>query len=445
MEGLVMTAQIILSLSILVGVHELGHLLAAKAFGMRVDQYSIGFPPKIFGMKYGETEYSIGAIPLGGYVKIAGMIDESLDTEAMKQPPKDYEFRSKPAWQRLIVMMGGIIVNVITGVFIFISLAFFNGDNYISIDEVNKYGIYAKEIGQEIGFETGDKVVLINGESFSRFEDSYGADVLLSDNSYYTVERNGERLDLFVPSNFIEKLSDKTWQSNFIEPLAPFTVGSIDPGSEAERVGLQPDDKIIAIGEVSTPYFQQFEAEKDKYPNETVAFTVLRGEQQVNFEATLDETARLGFIANINLEQTHEDYSFGTAVVEGTKTAFGAVWVNAKALGKIFTGDINPSKSLMGPIRIATEVFGGTWDWLRFWSITGLLSMVLAFMNFLPIPALDGGHVMFLTFEIVSGRKPSDKFLETAQKFGMVILLLLMAFVIFNDIFRLEFIQNLFN
>jgi regulator of sigma E protease len=152
----------------------------------------------------------------------------------------------------------------------------------------------------------------------------------------------------------------------------------------------------------------------------------------------------LGFQADTDIELSHVDYTFGTSVVEGTKTAFSAVWVNAKAIGKIFSGDMNPSKSLMGPIRIATEIFGGTWDWVRFWSITGLLSMILAFMNFLPIPALDGGHVMFLSYEIISGRKPSDKFLEAAQKFGMVILLMLMAFVIFNDIFRLDFVQNLF-
>jgi regulator of sigma E protease len=258
------------------------------------------------------------------------------------------------------------------------------------------------------------------------------------------VERNGESFDLFVPSDLIEKLSDKKLKNNFIEPLAPFLVGQVEKGSEAERIGLQTDDKILSIQGVSVEYFQEFEAEKNKYASQDITLGIQRGEQHFNLEASLDETAMLGFSVTTDLELTHIDYSFGTSIVEGTKTAFGAVWVNAKALGKIFTGDINPSKSLMGPIRIATEVFGGTWNWLRFWSITGLLSMVLAFMNFLPIPALDGGHVMFLTFEIISGRKPSDKFLETAQKLGMVMLLLLMAFVIFNDIFRLDFIQNLF-
>ena len=439
-----MTAQIILSLSILVGLHELGHLLAAKLFKMRVDQYSIGFPPKVFGIKYGETEYSIGAIPLGGYVKIAGMIDESLDTAAMKEPPKEYEFRSKPAWQRLIVMMGGIIVNVITGVVIFICLAYFFGDNYISNDEVNKNGIYAKELGKEIGFQTGDKILLINGKEFERFEDTYSAEMLLTNNSYYTVERNGERIELFVPSDFIEKFSDSRWKNNFIEPLVQFKVGAVDPGSEADRIGLQTGDKIISFAGDPVKYYQDFVTEKEKYANKDVSLSILRGEQVINLEAKLDSTAMFGFEADTGLELSHVDYSFGTSIVEGTKTAFSAVWVNAKAIGKIFSGDMNPSKSLMGPIRIATEIFGGTWDWVRFWSITGLLSMILAFMNFLPIPALDGGHVMFLSFEIISGRKPSDKFLEVAQKFGMVILLLLMAFVIFNDIFRLDFVQNLF-
>ncbi len=439
-----MTAQIILSLSILVGLHELGHLVAAKVFNMRVEKYSIGFPPKIFGVKWGETEYSIGAIPLGGYVKISGMIDESLDTELLKQEPKDYEFRAKPAWQRLIVMMGGIVVNVITGVIIFINITYFVGDDFVTMDEVNKNGIEALEIGKEIGFETGDKIIRINGEEFDDYSDIRSPEVLLGTNSYYTVKRGDKEIDIFVPSNLIERLSDKEAQMNFIEPLAPFEVGPISPGSEAERIGLQTGDNIVSVGGFGVKYFQEFAREKEKYAGQDVEFEIVRNGRHFTETAHLDETAILGFNAKILIEQSHRDYTFAQSIPRGASRAFSAVWVNAKALGMIFTGDINPSKSLMGPIRIATEVFGGTWDWVRFWGITGLLSMVLAFMNFLPIPALDGGHVMFLSYEIISGRRPSDKFLETAQKIGMFLLLGLMGYVIFNDIFRLDAIQGLF-
>ena len=443
MEGLVMTAQIILSLSILVGLHELGHLIAAKFFKMRVEKFSIGFPPKLFGIKIGDTEYSIGAIPLGGFVKISGMIDESLDTEAIKKPPKDYEFRSKPAWQRLIVMMGGITVNVILGVVIFICITYFIGDHYISKDEVNKNGIEALEIGQKIGFETGDKIILINGKEFEDFADVRSAEVLLGSNSYYTVLRGNKKIDIFAPANLIELLSDRKAQLNFIEPRSQFEVGAISPGSEAERLGLMKGDRIVAIGDTLVQYFPDFNREKMKYAGRDIQFTVKRGNKILQMEAHLDSTALIGFKPELLIKTIHKEYSLAEAIPTGTQRAFSAVWVNARALGKIFKGEINPSKSLMGPIRIATEIFGGTWDWARFWSITGLLSMVLAFINFLPIPALDGGHVMFLTFEIISGRKPSDKFLEVAQKTGMLLLMLLMAFVIFNDIFRLEFIQKL--
>jgi len=439
MEGLVMTAQIILSLSILVGLHELGHLVAAKVFNMRVEKYSIGFPPKIFGVKWGETEYSIGAIPLGGYVKISGMIDESLDTDAMSKEPKDYEFRSKPAWQRLIVMMGGIFVNVVTGVIIFINLTYFVGEVYTSKDDVNKHGIYALDLGQEIGLRTGDKIIRINGEDYGDFEEVKSANVLLGSNSYYTVLRNNMEIDIFIPSNFIERLSDKDAQANFIEPLVPFLVGEVSTDSEAARIGLSKGDKIVSLNGEEVVSFFVFSRDKALYAGKSIDLVIERNGESIPMTANLDSSAILGFMADYDLIQQHRDFTFGESITKGASRAFSAVYVNAKALGKIFTGDINPSKSLMGPIRIATEVFGGTWDWVRFWGITGLLSMVLAFMNFLPIPALDGGHVMFLTYEIVSGRRPSDKFLEVSQKIGMFLLLGLMGYVIFNDIFRAFF------
>lgn len=431
-----MAAQIILSLSILVGVHEAGHMFAAKFFGMRVEQFSIGFPPKIFGVKYGETEYTFGAIPLGGFVKISGMIDESMDVEAMAEEPKEYEFRSKPAWQRLIVMLGGIIVNVVVGVLIFISLALAYGEQYIPKEELNKHGILAFEIAQEIGLKTGDIITKLNGKDYERFGDLRGSDALLSDNAYYTVQRGSEEIRVDIPSNLIEELSDINNPKKFIEPLLPFKVGLISPSSEADKVGIATGDEIVGVGGVPVVYFQEFELEKHKHAGQEVELSILRGDESLVFTVDLDSSATVGFQADILLNFKSDEYGFAEAAQIGTKQAFAAVWLNIKGLGKMISGDIDPRKSMMGPIGIA-RIFGGTWDWHRFWNLTGMLSMILAFMNLLPIPALDGGHVVFLMYEIISGRKPSDKFLENAQKVGMVMLLGLMVFVFGNDIWNL--------
>ena len=242
-----MTAQLLLGLSILVGLHELGHLIAAKVFGMRVEKYSIGFPPKLFGVKIGETEYSLGALPLGGFVKISGMIDESLDTAQLKTEPKPWEFRAKPAWQRLIVMLGGIIVNVITGVIIFIFLVYLFGDRYYSIKEVNKYGIYVNELGEEIGLKTGDKILKINGHDFEYFNDVRNPNFLLESGSYYTVERDGKTLDVAIPGDFIERLSDNENNRDFVHWREPFVVDSVLDNSAADRGGLRSGDKILSV------------------------------------------------------------------------------------------------------------------------------------------------------------------------------------------------------
>ncbi len=436
MEGLIMAAQIILSLSILVGVHEAGHMFAAKFFGMRVEQFSIGFPPKIFGVKYGETEYTFGAIPLGGFVKISGMIDESMDLEAMSEEPKEYEFRSKPAWQRLIVMLGGIIVNVIVGVTIFIALVFGYGEQYFPKEEVNKYGIVAHEIAQNIGLQTGDKIVNINGKDYDRFSDIMGSEALLNNNAYYTVLREGKEFKIDIPTNLIEELSEKNNIGKFIEPRFPFEVGAISPGSAADKVGLATGDKIVTVGGIQVDFFDQFEIEKKKHAGSTVNLSVLRGDEPLKLTVDLDSSATVGFQVVPLLNLKTEQYGFFEAAQIGSGQAFATVWLNIKGLGKMISGDIDPRKSMMGPIGIA-RIFGGTWQWERFWRLTGMLSMILAFMNLLPIPALDGGHVVFLMYEIVSGRKPSDKFLENAQKVGMVMLLALMVFVFGNDIWNL--------
>jgi len=436
MDILIMAAQMILGLSILVGLHEFGHLLAAKAFGMRVEQYSIGFPPKIFSFKYGETVYSIGAIPLGGFVKISGMIDESLDLKTMTEEPQPWEFRAKPAWQRLIVMMGGIIVNVITGIIIFIIIVYTYGDRNITKEELNKNGIYAYELAEELGLKTGDRIIKVNGEDYQFYEDIKSADVLLADNAYYTVDRNGEIIDIPIPSNFLEKFSPrKNRDVNFIDFITTFSVGKVDKDLGAAAAGVMEGYIITSVNGIPVKYFHEFREILESVKGETVHMVVSRNEQPVELDVAISEDGMAGITALFDIEYTTKRYTFLESIPIGTKDAFNIVFINIKAFGKIFSGDLNFSESVSGPIGIA-KIFGGTWNWPRFWNLVGLLSMILAFMNFLPIPALDGGHVMFLTFEIVSGHKPSDKFMEVAQKVGMVILLGLMVFVIFNDIFK---------
>ncbi|TPE44650.1 RIP metalloprotease RseP [Pontibacter mangrovi] len=437
MDILIMVGQLILGLTILVGLHELGHMLTAKWFGMRVEKYAIGFPPKVFGKKIGETEYMLGLIPLGGFVKISGMVDESMDTEALKEEPKPWEFRAKPAWQRLIVMMGGIIVNVITGIVIFIALTYHYGEQYIPAKEV-KYGIVANELGQEIGFQTGDKVVAVNGKQLERFEDIRSMDALLGSNSYYTVERNGQLVDLKVPVNLMDKLADDKSQGFFVEPRMPFKVGQVVKGSAAAKAGLQEEDYITMVNGKSVKFFHEFQGALKENAGKPITLTVERNEKLVKLKAEVSEEGTIGFQPVPLLQTATKEYSLGEAIPMGTDQAFGVITANLKGFGKIFRGEVSASKSLSGPIGIA-QIFGDTFNWYKFWSITGMLSMVLAFMNFLPIPALDGGHVVFLTYEMISGRKPSDNFLENAQKVGMVLLLGLMAFAIFNDVFKIFF------
>lgn len=433
-----MAGQLILGLSILVGLHELGHLLAAKAFGMRVEQYFIGFPPKVWSIKRGETEYGVGAIPLGGFVKISGMIDESLDTKHTHTEPKPYEFRAKPAWQRLIVMLGGIIVNVIVGILIFVTLAYKNGNTYLAAKDAS-YGIVAYDLAKEIGLRTGDKIVKVNGKPITDFSEIRSSDVFLGDNSSYTVDRNGQLIDIDIPNDFVNKLSDKKAAGQFIEPIEPFKVGELVAGQPAIKAGLKPGDVVTSVNGKPIRFYHEFTEAVKPLKGKPLTLVVNRAGQPVTLSMTTTEEGTIGFYPEFLLKLTRQEYTFGEALSVGTKKAFQVVFDNIKGFGKIFRGEVNASKALSGPIGIAQNLFGGVWVWDRFWTVTGLLSMALAFMNALPIPALDGGHATILSYEIISGRKPSDRFLEAAQRVGMVILLGLMAFAIFNDVFKAVF------
>lgn len=435
MDTLIMVAQLLLGLSILVGLHELGHLLTAKMFGMRVEKFSIGFPPKIAGFKYGETEYSIGAIPLGGFVKISGMVDESMDTEQLSSEPQPWEFRSKPAWQRLIVMLGGIIVNVVTGIIIFVFLVYDRGETYFSRDQVLEHGIVAYEIGEEIGFQDGDKVLDINGEIYESINDLSSGDALLSTDGYYTVDRNGEQVKVLIPRGFINSFSNKESISKFVNIRFPFEVGDVAPGQGAEAAGVKSGDKILAVDGKEIVYFDELQKALLKKENQQVELLIERDGSTLAVKSDVSDVSTIGIAVSSLLEPVRKKYSFAQSVPLGVTRAFDVVIVNARAMGKMFTGEVS-AKNVSGPIGMA-KIYGSTWDWVKFWSITGLISMILAFMNFLPIPALDGGHVMFLLYEMVSGRAPSDRFLENAQKVGMVILLMIMVFAIGNDILKL--------
>ncbi len=432
-----MVGQLLLGLSILVGLHELGHLLTAKLFGMRVEKFSIGFPPKIAGFQWGDTEYSIGAIPLGGFVKISGMVDESMDTAQLASEPQPWEFRAKPAWQRLIVMLGGIIVNVITGIIIFVTLVYSNGETYFSREQVLENGIVAYEYGEAIGLKTGDKVLDVNGQTYQSIGELSSGSALLSENGYYTVDRQGEKIKVEIPKGFINSFNSEEAFSKFIAVRFPFEVGAVEPGTGAEKVGIAAGDQIIAVNGSPITYFDEMQAALQQVKNQSVSLVRRRGAQVDTLNVPVSAEARIGIGVNPLLEPVRREYGFMESLSRGTSRAFGAVIVNAKALGKMFTGEVS-TKNVSGPIGMA-KIYGNQWDWVKFWSITGLISMILAFMNLLPIPALDGGHVVFLLYEMVSGRAPSDKFLEYAQKVGMVILLGLMVFAIGNDILKLIF------
>ena len=432
METIVQVAQLLLALSILVGLHEGGHMIAAKAFGMKVEKFFIGFPPTLFSFKKGETEYGLGAIPLGGFVKISGMIDESLDKEQMNAEPQPWEFRSKPAWQRLIVMLGGIIVNVITGVIAFIILTYNVGETFYPSQYAKEYGFIPGELGKEVGFELGDKVIAVNGGDFERVTSIWSGATLLTPDAYWTVDRNGQTLDIPVPDGFLNNLEDEKFQLNFLQLRYPFTVGEISPDKD---IPLLAQDVIVSIDSIPVNFYDEYELVKNARAGQTVAMEVLRQGERLMLSVPIGADSIVGFRPDTPIEESKNEYTFSEAVVRGTNKAFGMVVLNAKAMGKMFSGDVNP-RSLSGPIGIM-KMYPKKWDWNQFWYSTGFISMILAFMNLLPIPALDGGHVVFLLFEMISGRAPTDKFLENAQKVGMIILLGLMVFVFGNDILKL--------
>lgn len=437
MEVLVMIAQLLLGLSILIVLHELGHFLTARAFGIKVEKFYLFFDAwgfKLFSVKYKDVEYGIGWLPLGGYVKIAGMIDESMDTEAMAQPMQPWEFRSKPAWQRLIVMLGGVTVNVILGVLIFWMLTFKYGETYLPNSEV-KYGISPGIVGKQVGLKAGDKILEINGKPLVKFNDIRSSDVLLG-NSTLTILRDGQEKDILIPADILNSIADNG-VDEFVSIRFKSKVDSIAPKSIAEKVGIKEGDEIVAVNGKPTNYSDELRQVLQDNKNKEVQLSVLRDAQTLNIPVKVSEDGTLGFYFDINGFKTEtQKFGFIEALPQGASQAWGSLTDNAKGLTKVVKGEVKANKAFSGPVEIARKLYGGTWDWIKFWSITGLLSMALALMNLLPIPALDGGHAVFLIIEMIKGKPLSDKFMEKAQIVGFVLLATLMVFVLGNDIFK---------
>ena len=445
-----MTAQVLLSLSILIVVHEGGHFLAARMFKIKVEKFYLFFDflfPlanvmnfSLIKFKKGDTEYGVGWFPLGGYVKIAGMVDESMDKEQMKTEPQPWEFRTKPAWQRLIVMLGGIIVNVIVGMMIFIGMTWILGDTYIPMKTVNEMGgIQALEIGEKIGLKTGDRIIKINGKEINDFAELTKPDNLLSENSNYTVIRDGQEIQVAIPTNFIENFNTKEAFAEFVAPRVLPIIEVIAPNTVADKTGLKKGDKVIEVYNTPVQFNDEVNALVKGSTRDSIWLKVMRGSEIVTISSPfLNNEKRIGYAA-IGLPKENLaiiNYSFSESLLIGPARAFGVITTQLKAFKKLFTGKLSVRNSLSGPIGIG-QAFGGVWDWQNFWRLTGLLSMVLAFMNLLPIPALDGGYVVFLLYEMITGKEPSEKFFDTALKIGFAIIMVLMVFVFYNDISKL--------
>jgi regulator of sigma E protease len=446
MEILIKASQFILSLSLLIVLHELGHFIPAKLFKTRVEKFYLFFDYKfsIFKKKIGDTVYGIGWIPLGGYVKISGMIDESMDTEQLALPPQPWEFRSKPAWQRLIIMLGGVFVNFVLGIFIYIMLMYAYGEKYLPNENV-KDGVWIQDtIAMNLGLQTGDKILTIDGEKIKKFSELTLGFVNGND---FQLERNGVVLDQKIPEDFISQLMDRGKNAGaVVMPRVPFVIAGISEDSQNVGADLKSKDIIIAIHGNTIKYFDEGRAELNKFKNQEILLTIQRGTETKEIPVKVNNDGmigvRLGHLPFKDLEKlgyynlAEIQYSFVEAIPAGWNKSVKTLTDYVKQLKKIFNPSTGAYKGLGGFISIGS-IFPSEWSAESFWNITAFLSIMLGFMNLLPIPALDGGHVVFTLWEMITGKKPGDKFLEYAQVTGFVLLIILLLFANGNDIFRL--------
>jgi len=435
MEILIKATQFILSLSFLIVLHELGHFIPAKIFKTRVEKFYLFFDYKfsIFKKQIGETVYGIGWIPLGGYVKISGMIDESMDTEQMKQPAQPWEFRSKPAWQRLIIMLGGVVVNFILGGLIYIMITFVWGIDFVAPNDV-KNGFAVHEIFKDLGFQDGDKITKFDGVEPQNVLDVNKHLFLRGITSLEVIHEDGNAETITIP----EDIGSIMWEKGVMEPFSARSIPVIDTvvaGSPAEKAGLLKKDKIITVNDSPVIYWQDFTTLIQQSENE-VNLTIERNGISENIVITPDEDRTMGVSnfrqSSFNIQ--HKDYSFLESISKGNSLAIWTLKDYITQFKYVFTK--KGATSIGGFIAIG-NIFPATWSWQAFWSITAFLSIMLGFMNLLPIPALDGGHVVFTLFEMITGRKPNDKFLEYAQITGFILLIALLLLANGNDIVKL--------
>ena len=440
---LIRALQLIMSLSLLVIVHEGGHFLSARLFKTRVEKFCLFFDPWFtlfkFKPKNSETEYGIGWLPLGGYVKIAGMIDESMDTEQMKQPMKPWEFRAKPAWQRLLIMVGGVLFNFLLALFIYAMILFTWGDQYVPVQKA-PLGMDFNETAKAIGFRDGDVLISADGVPFER----YGGDMLTSivDARQVTVLRNGQETSVYIPEDMMERLLADSVR--FADFRYPFVIDSIAPGSPAALAGLQPGDSITQLDGriISYTDFEEDKAQRRKTADAShdILLTYARNGITDTLTMTTDSVYNMGVFARTQtsklLPVIKKEYSFLASLPAGATLGVNTLKGYVSQMKYLFSKE---GAKQLGGFGTIGSIFPATWDWHQFWYMTAFLSIILAFMNILPIPALDGGHVLFLIYEIVARRKPSDKFMERAQMVGMFLLFGLLIWANFNDILRFLF------
>ncbi|MBP1840468.1 RIP metalloprotease RseP [Formosa algae] len=447
MEFLIKISQFLLSLSLLIVLHELGHFIPAKLFKTRVEKFYLFFDVKfsLFKKKIGDTVYGIGWLPLGGYVKISGMIDESMDKEQMALPPQPWEFRSKPAWQRLIIMLGGVTVNFILAALIYMVMAFAYGETDIATSSITDGYLVTNPILENMGAKTGDNVIAINGEAVTGYSNMRSK---LIEAKTITIERNGEQKTLTTPEDFLGQLSTSD-DRTFFELRMPFVVAQVPDSSANKGVDLKQGDIITAVNNTKLKYFDEFEPILEASKGKTVNVEVLRDKETFTRSLKVSEDGKFGiaYYPTASAETLKalgyydivtKTYGFGESIGVGAlefKNQIVGYWAQ---LGMIFNPNTGAYKGV-GGFKAIFDIFPSSWSWQQFWGITAFLSVMLGVLNLLPIPALDGGHVMFLLYEMISGRKPSDKFLEYAQMVGFFLLIALVLFANGNDIFKALF------
>ena len=437
MELIIQISQFIMSLSLLIILHELGHFIPAKLFKTKVEKFYLFFdwPFSLLKKKIGETEYGVGLLPLGGYVKIAGMIDESMDKEQLKEEPKDWEFRSKPTWQRLIIMIGGVTVNLILGFLIYIMILNIWGDAYISNDKIT-YGAHLSNPSYEkYGFKEGDLIVEVGNEKVLEFG-SADKRILIDGERNLKIKRGDELIQLTLSEDIVEDLLRNRGQGIFSNYRTYNVIDSVIAGSNAEIAGLLSGDSIVEINGLNTPFYKDFREEIQKYKSEEIEISFYRNNIYKTVKVSTNQNSQIGYLKNSVFDKSifkFKKYSIPEAIPAGFTKGIETLSTYVKSLSLIFNKE--GAKQIGGFASIG-GLFDTSWNWQRFWGMTALLSIILAFMNILPIPALDGGHVIFLLYEMISGRPPSDQFLTRAQVVGMTILFTLLIYANGMDIFR---------